>query len=243
MKKIHLLLSAAGLVALVGCLDQNPTETRTDANAFPAVAKWSAAMAPVAPSTVNGTLAGTQTLGFHMNVTFTINGAPGATYQWRIFRGNCATTTAAANVREAGLWLFATTQSYPDAILDATGKATITRDIAGALEAFERALVRDPGHAGALNNLAVIRATAKDPALRDPQRAVELAERLVHASDDPAPQALETLAAAYASMQRFAAAVVAERRALESARKTNDAALVARMEARLAEYEQSANAR
>lgn len=116
-------------------------------------------------------------------------------------------------------------------------------DLAGALVEFERALVLDPGHAGALNNLAVIRATSQDPALRDTKRAVELAERLVHASKDPDRQALETLAAAYASVQRFADAADAERRALEKARATNDDALVARMQARLAEYEQSASAR
>jgi hypothetical protein len=142
MKSIHSLVSAAAIAALIGCVDQNPTEVRTDGDEFPVIAKWSATMTPVGTSTVSGTLVGDQALGYHIrNVTFTINGTPNATYQWRIFRGNCATTTA-GSATTPGLFLFATVQSYPDAVLDATGKATITRDIAGALDTLTAYSIR-----------------------------------------------------------------------------------------------------
>lgn len=142
MKKIQSLLSAAGLVALVGCIDQNPTEIRTDGSVFPVVANWSAAVTPVGSATVQGQLAGTQTLGFHMDVAFTVTGTPNATYQWRIFRGNCATTAVAATAADPGLRLFATVQSYPDVVLGPTGTATVTRSIAGVLDSLTAYSVR-----------------------------------------------------------------------------------------------------
>lgn len=153
MLKIHSLLSIVGLAALGACIDQNPTEIRNDSNTFPVIANWSATMNPIAPNTIRGTLAVKQSLGYHMDVTFTVTGTPNATYQWRIFRGDCSVTTAAANVRDVGLWVFATVQAYPDIVLNAQGTATVTRALAGQLDSLTGYSVRiRPGQAATTFN-------------------------------------------------------------------------------------------
>jgi hypothetical protein len=142
MYKVKSLLSVAVITLLGGCIDQNPAEIRTDGDTFPVIANWSASMAPVAPSTVRGTLAVKQALGFHNEVTFTVTGTPNASYQWRIFRGGCSLTTAATGVTAPGLWVFATVQSYPDVVMNAAGTATVTRTVAGLLDSLTPYSVR-----------------------------------------------------------------------------------------------------
>ena len=68
-------------------------------------------------------------------------------------------------------------------------------------------LDRDPGDWPTVNSLAWLLATIDDPDVRDGHQAMELAERL---TSDPArrnPSTLDTLAAAYAEVGRFDAAV------------------------------------
>lgn len=142
MQKLQLLLSVAIVAATVGCIDQNPTELRDDGSAFPTIARWTAQMTPVGTPTPRGTLGIDQTLGMRMNVDFTVTGTPNATYQWRIFRGNCAMTTAASTVTAPGLWLFATVQSYPDVVIGPNGTATVSRTIAGLLDTMTAYSVR-----------------------------------------------------------------------------------------------------
>jgi tetratricopeptide (TPR) repeat protein len=93
-----------------------------------------------------------------------------------------------------------------------------------------------PDYRTALNNLAWLLATARDPALRDPPRAVELAERAVRLSRGPAPDVLDTLAAAYAAAGRFDAAVREAERALAAAEAGGSATLVPPLRERLAGY-------
>ena len=142
MHRTHSLLTVAGFALLVGCIDQNPAEVRDDGSSFPFVTNWSATMNPIAPNTVRGTLAVKQALGYHMDVTFTVTGTPNATYQWRIFRGDCTLNTAAATVQASGLWPFATVQSYPDVVIGANGTATVTRTVAGLLDTLTAYSVR-----------------------------------------------------------------------------------------------------
>jgi hypothetical protein len=142
MHRMKAFVPLAGLALLGACLDQNPTETRDDGDTFPVIANWSAQMNPVGSNTQRGTLAIKQMLGQHNDVTFTVTGPANASYPWRIFRGNCATTTAAATVRDPGLWVFATVQSYPDIVLNAQGTATVTRSIAGLLDSLTAYSIR-----------------------------------------------------------------------------------------------------
>lgn len=135
-----LLLAFVGFAA---CNNTNPAEVRSDATTFPIVANWSATAAPIAPATVNGALTVQQRLGYHMDATFTVTGPPNAAFQWRIFKRDCSVNTAATNNTAAtGLVLFSTTQAYPDITLDASGKATITTEIAGWLDSLTAYSVR-----------------------------------------------------------------------------------------------------
>jgi hypothetical protein len=143
MHRTHALLLGAAAVVAVAC-SNNPTEVITDATTFPVVAKWTANSTPIAPATVSAQLALDQRLGYHSDVQFTVSGPPNTILQWRIFRqGNCTVNVAATNNTAAtGLVLFATTQSYPDITLDASGKATVKVQIAGWLDSLTQYSVR-----------------------------------------------------------------------------------------------------
>jgi hypothetical protein len=129
--------------AIAACAEGNPAEIRDEAPTFPVRASWSASAAPVGTGAVRGTLAMKEHLGSRIAATFTINGAPNASYQWRIFRGDCNTTAVASgNTAPTGLLVFATTQSYPDVTTSAGGTASVTPTIAGALDSLTAYSVR-----------------------------------------------------------------------------------------------------
>jgi hypothetical protein len=143
MHRTSALLLGAAAVAVVAC-SNNPTEVITDATTFPVVAKWTATSRPVAPAIVSAQLTVDQRLGFHSDVQFDVTGPANAILQWRIFRqGDCSVNVAAANnTAPTGLVLFATTQSYPDITLDASGKASVRVQIAGWLDSLTQYSVR-----------------------------------------------------------------------------------------------------
>jgi hypothetical protein len=131
------------LAALAGCSEGNPAEVRDDAPTFPVRASWSSSATPVGTGTVRATLAAKEYLGSRIETTLTLTGAPNTSYQWRIFRGDCATTAVAANnTAPTGLLVFSTVQSYPDVTTNASGTATVTRTIAGSLDSLTAYSVR-----------------------------------------------------------------------------------------------------
>jgi tetratricopeptide (TPR) repeat protein len=80
-------------------------------------------------------------------------------------------------------------------------------EFAGAAEQFAAVLGQRSDHLQALAGLAWIRATAADARVRDGVEAVRLAERAADVSDRRDLPTLDALAAAYASVDRFADAV------------------------------------
>jgi phenylpropionate dioxygenase-like ring-hydroxylating dioxygenase large terminal subunit len=131
-----------GAVVAAAC-SNNPTATRDDAADFPLVAHWTATATPIAPATITGQLQYDQHLGFHSDVSFAVTGPPNGVFQWRIFKRDCTVNVAAVNnTAPTGLVLFATTQSYPDFTLDASGKATVKVAIAGWLDSLTAYSVR-----------------------------------------------------------------------------------------------------
>jgi hypothetical protein len=149
------LLLGAAVIAAVGC-NNNPTSVVTDGSAFPVVAKWTANATPVAPATISAQLTLDQRLGFHSDVQFVVSGPANAILQWRIFRqGDCSVNVAAANnTAPIGLVAFATTQSYPDITLDASGRATVSVTIAGWLDSLTAYSVRlRPTASGTFNGV------------------------------------------------------------------------------------------
>lgn len=82
-----------------------------------------------------------------------------------------------------------------------------TGDILPAVEHYQAAYKLAPEDLNVLNNLAWILATSSRLELRDGAQAVELAETLCRLTDYRTPEALDTLAAAYAENGQFDKAV------------------------------------
>jgi hypothetical protein len=121
--------------ALAACVEGNPAEVRTDAPEFSVIRTWNASAAPVGTSPVRATLAMQQYDGYRIKATLSFTGAPNTTYQWRVFRGDCATTAVAANnTAPTGLLRFSSDQAYPNVTTNAAGTGTASATIAGALD-------------------------------------------------------------------------------------------------------------
>jgi tetratricopeptide (TPR) repeat protein len=93
-----------------------------------------------------------------------------------------------------------------------------------------------PDFRTALNNLAWLLATARDPALRDPALAVSLAERAAALSPAPDPSVADTLAAALAAAGRYDEAVRVAEQALAQVEAAGPPELAAGVRARVALY-------
>jgi len=102
-----------------------------------------------------------------------------------------------------------------------------------AIRHYYNALKLEPGWRHAANDLAWILATSPDPALRDPEQAVRLLEA-VRREEEPLPELLDTLAAAYAAAGRFDDAVRTADQALALAKRQSK--LAADIRARRALY-------
>ncbi len=105
-----------------------------------------------------------------------------------------------------------------------------------AIAAYRQALELRPGWLVALNNLAWLRATHENPVVRDPRRAIELAEQAVRQTGRRDPHVLDTLAAAYASGSRFPDAVRVGEAAVALAEARGESALARELAARLEGY-------
>jgi tetratricopeptide (TPR) repeat protein len=109
-------------------------------------------------------------------------------------------------------------------------------DLEWAARQYRVALSLEPDRRTTANNLAWILATASDPALRDPEESVRLAERALRGADPPDPNHLDTLAEAYASAGRIEDAIETSRRALRVATESGDSELAEGLRARLEGY-------
>lgn len=108
-------------------------------------------------------------------------------------------------------------------------------DPALAMRYYRRSLAVAPGRF-ALRRAARILATASDPALRNGDEAVRLAEQACRQSSYSDPGDLDTLAAAYALAGRADEAVATARRAAELARRLRQPGLAAAISERAAVY-------
>jgi tetratricopeptide (TPR) repeat protein len=88
-----------------------------------------------------------------------------------------------------------------------------------------------------LNNFAWLLATSRDPKLRDPHRAEELARRCCEVSGYTSPRYLDTLAAAYAAQSQFEEAQKIAREAVSLALKSNRTNTAARIKQHLELYQ------
>jgi len=105
-----------------------------------------------------------------------------------------------------------------------------------ALAEYERVLQLRPDSPIAINNVAWLLATSRDDALRDPARALALAQRAQERSERHDPQLLDTLAAAHAALGNFAAASAVAEKALALARERGEWEIAEAIASRLEGY-------
>jgi tetratricopeptide (TPR) repeat protein len=126
---------------------------------------------------------------------------------------------------------------YPDAHYGLGLVLKSQGNVAGAVQHYREALQSVPNWPEVLIDLAWLLATAPDPAVRNPQEAVELAERAVRATNPPSWAALDASAAALASAGRLREAGDQARRALEAAIATGNDAAASQIRERLRSYD------
>ncbi len=95
---------------------------------------------------------------------------------------------------------------------------TLRGQVEEGIAQYRKLLEADPNDLDAMNNIAWIRATHDDPAHRDADEAVTLAERARDRSPEENAVLLDTLAAAYAEAGRFDEAVATCEKAIAIAR-------------------------
>ncbi len=106
-----------------------------------------------------------------------------------------------------------------------------------AIHHYEKALVIFPKSISALTNLAWLRATSSNEALRNGNEAVTLAGQADELSGGTNAVVLRTLAAAYAETGQFAKAIESSKTALQLARVHGDQSLAVELEQQIAVYE------
>jgi tetratricopeptide (TPR) repeat protein len=119
-------------------------------------------------------------------------------------------TTAAQRYLEAAV---AEGEADLQVLLALAEIGTTLGDDAAAAAHYRSALLLEPAHPAAGNNLAWLLATSADPRVRAPAEALRLAQQGVSRAPDH-PGALDTLAAAFAASERFEDAVATAARAL-----------------------------
>ena len=112
-----------------------------------------------------------------------------------------------------------------------------TGDTKRAVAHLEKALEINPGHMNAEVNLAWVLATSSDDSLRNGARAVQLAEDVKNRAGHPNAIVLRTLAAAYAEVGRFAAAISAAQQAIEIAKATGNEGIISDLERSITAYQ------
>ncbi|MHC4962396.1 MAG: sulfatase-like hydrolase/transferase [Planctomycetota bacterium] len=107
-----------------------------------------------------------------------------------------------------------------------------TGEVHAAIEQYYIVLDDDKDNLQALNFLAWVQATSRDPEIRNPNRALKLAKRAAKAADYNSAEYMDTLAVAYAAAGDFDLAVQQADKAIRLARSAGDAAMAKRIAGR-----------
>jgi Flp pilus assembly protein TadD len=110
-------------------------------------------------------------------------------------------------------------------------------ETAEAIQHYEKALAIFPKSISALVNLAWLRATSSNEALRNGNEALKLAGQANELSGGTNAVVLRTLAAAYAESGQCVKAIESGRAALQLARMHGDSSLAAELEQQIAVYQ------
>ena len=110
-------------------------------------------------------------------------------------------------------------------------------DTAEAIQHYRKAVQNSPQAIPALTNLSWLLATSSSQALRDGNKAVDLAGYANQLTGGSNPMVLRTLAAAYAESGQFGKAIETARAAIQHARLSGDNSLVADLGQQIALYQ------
>jgi tetratricopeptide (TPR) repeat protein len=102
-----------------------------------------------------------------------------------------------------------------------------------AIIQFNESLKLDPKQPDMLNTLAWTLVTCPDEVLRDPSKALELAQQACRLTQSKHPVYLNTLAVAYISLNNFSEAVKISEKAVALAQAKGDQALVTKLRKQL----------
>ena len=108
-------------------------------------------------------------------------------------------------------------------------------DFRGAITDYNQAILMDPDNIDALNNLSWLLSTCIEPGLRDGERALSLAQRVVDLN--PGAFALDTLAAAHAELNEFDTAVKIQEEAIRIAENSGLIAISMELRKHLLTYQ------
>lgn len=106
-----------------------------------------------------------------------------------------------------------------------------------AIANYNKSMAADPQHDVPLFNLALLLTTCPNAELRQPDRAVILAERGCEVTEEIDALRMSILAAAYAEARRFDEAVVAVKKAISLSKAANDLEMTAELRGLLALYQ------
>jgi hypothetical protein len=110
-------------------------------------------------------------------------------------------------------------------------------DTPAAVQHGRAALQSQPDQRESLNALAWTLATSREDTIRNGGEALKLAEHLVRLTDHQSPEALDTLAAAYAASGRLAEAMQTAKNALEQAGASGNKKLAQDIRSHLETYQ------
>ena len=102
-----------------------------------------------------------------------------------------------------------------------------------AIVQFQESLKLNPKQPATLNALAQALLSCPNPALKDPSKALELAQQACALTQSKHPEYLSTLAAAYATLNNLSEAVNILEKALPLAQAIGDRALIAKIQKQL----------
>ena len=105
--------------------------------------------------------------------------------------------------------------SFLPAIFELAAQYARAGKIAESINQYEVGLKIDPKNLKALNNLAWLLATSSDENIRDPNRSLEIAKKIVAETNQKNPDTLDTLGAALAAKGQFKEAVKTLEKAIQ----------------------------
>ncbi len=141
-----------------------------------------------------------------------------------------------AKARDAFTTSLAAAPENAEVVFNRAVACQFTGATAEAIAGYESVLKLNPQLLDAASNLAWLLATAKDVSLRQPDKALALAQQLAKATAGQNPAVLDNLAAAQASTGDLKAAAQTAQQALALARATGEASLLPEIARHLEAY-------